>query len=140
MLKLDVDYSYDFEIFGIVSSQKEYKFAYYLNKIFAWNLFKARDITFSTTKGKLQFSNFEFEFDYNKINLIKNKSHILETKGAKPYLLPELKDYDYILKLESEGNVFKSKFIFDKIKEIPNIVLARRIDLENLKYKENLIF
>ncbi|MFK7899589.1 MAG: IPExxxVDY family protein [Cyclobacteriaceae bacterium] len=140
MFKLEVDYDFDFEVIGIVSSLKEYKLAYFINNTLNWSFFKDSDINIPFKKGELLFSNYTYNTPNHVISLIKNKSISSKTIINKPFLLPESKEFDYLLKIDGKSDEFDTSLIFDKIKEIPNIVLLKRKDIENLINKENLIF
>jgi hypothetical protein len=60
--------------------------------------------------------------------------------AAKPYLIPELKDYDYIIKLGGEPSLINREEIIKKLKGIQLIEYIKKIDINKLKSKENLIF
>ncbi|MBX9853608.1 MAG: IPExxxVDY family protein, partial [Cytophagaceae bacterium] len=89
--KLIVDYDYDFEILAIISSVKDYKLAWGLNKSLNINLSKSNDICLDFIKeGKLLISNFIFETEYTTFRLLKNKANDAPKGMSKPFLLPEL--------------------------------------------------
>ena len=138
--KLIVDYDYNFEILAIISSVKDYKLAWAISKSLNINLCKSQDLCLDFVKeGRLLISNFIFETEYTTFRVLRNKSYEF-TKIPKPYLLPELKEYDYIIKISGEHTSLNAESTFDKIKNLPIVEYIKQIDIYNLKSKENLIF
>ena len=56
------------------------------------------------------------------------------------YLLPELKQVNYLLKIDDEFNLSKEKYIINTLLSIPQIATAYTIDLNQLKSKEQFNF
>jgi hypothetical protein len=134
--KLKVDPDYDFDVLAIISSVKDYKLAWAINKSLNINLCKTPDISVDFVReGELLISNFIFETEYSSFMLLKNKS-----KGSKPFLLPELKEYDYIIKISGEQTILNAEKIMNNMKSLSVIEYIKQIDVNNLKSKENLIF
>ena len=135
--KLSIDYEYDFSLIGIVSPSKEYTLAWHLNNALNINFRKNDDIEFNfKSDGKMLISNFLFESDYSTFRLLKNKAvEFINVKNV--MLLPELKMYDYLLKLT--GSV-EMDDISRKIRTVQVIVHNQLIDPYTLKSKDNLIF
>src|SRR5678816_3342514 len=74
-LRLDLDYEYDFELYGLVSSSKEYSLAWALNKYFNFRLVKQKDLCFDfISKGRLVISNYLHRTEHYSIRLFRNKS------------------------------------------------------------------
>lgn len=138
--KLIVEYDYDFEVFALISSVKSFKLAWALNKILKTHLCKSDDLYFDFIKdGNIVITNYIYQTDFSCFRLLKNKScEYFNT--SKPYLLPELKDYDYIIQMSGEILMFDSKELVEKIKQIPLVEYIKRIDVNSIKSKENLIF
>ena len=73
--KLEVDYDYEFDLFGLVSSSKEYKLAWSLNKSFNIRLIKQQDLSYDfINKGRLVISNYLHMTEHRTIRLFRNKS------------------------------------------------------------------
>jgi hypothetical protein len=83
--------------------------------------------------------NYNFETEYSNFRLIKNKSCEF-ANIASPYLIPELKEYDYFIQLQDESGFFGISSIMEKLKNINGIEYIKLIETENLKSKDNLIF
>src|SRR5436190_16147971 len=102
-IKLVVEYEYDFDVLAIISSVKDYKMAWAINKLLDINLCKTEDISLDFVRDdRLLLSNFIFETEYTTFRLLKNKSYEVG-RSSKNYLLPELKDYDYLIKISGES-------------------------------------
>lgn len=138
--KLIVDYDYEFDILAIISSAKDYKLAWVINNILKIRLCKAEDLFFEfLDDSKLLVANFLFEKEYSCIRLLKNRS-LDFVNSSKPYLLPELKEYDYFIKIDGEKGFFDVIEIIKQLQSLPEIQYIKKIDVLTLKSKENLIF
>ena len=137
---LDTDYEYDFDLYGLVSPGKDYTMAWWLNKLFAMRLAKQKDLCFTLPgKEQLLVSNFEFSTEHSIIRLFRNKA-LGTCTLRKPYLLPDLKEYDYILQISgSLPKLYPHNFI-NTLLHIPLIQYVKQFDPLALKFKENLIF
>ena len=137
---LDNDYAYDFDLYGLVSSGKEYSMAWWLNKLFALKLAKQKDICYTLPgREQLLVSNFEFITEHSIIRLFRNRALGTSTL-LKPYLLPDLKEYDYVLQISGTlPKLYPQNFI-NTLLHIPLIQYAKQFDPLSLKFKENLIF
>lgn len=139
-IKLVVDYDYDFELIGIISSLKGHKLAWCVNNELRIDLRKEDDLYIDFLhEGQLVIINYIFETEYSNFRLIKNKSCEF-ANIASPYLIPELKEYDYFILIKDESSVFSVSAIADKLKKISGIEYIKEIETENLKSKDNLIF
>jgi hypothetical protein len=138
--KLNIEYNYDFYVFVIISSAKPHKFAWELNETLDLNLKKAEDLIFEFIKeGKILITNYIHQTDFSCFRLFKNKScEFYET--TKPFLLPELKEYDYIFQVSGEIQIMEPSVVEQKIRSINIVEYIKGVNIENLKSKENLIF
>src|SRR5690606_2597594 len=101
---------------------------------------KSRDLHFNFIKeGEIYITNYIHRTEYWCLRLLRNKSCEYQNT-TKPYLLPELKNYDYFLHLSGEVSLLEPLEINEKIKHISMIEYVTKIDVENLKSRENLIF
>jgi hypothetical protein len=139
--KLVVDYDYDFEVLALISSVKDYKLAWALNKTLQINLSKTEDICLDFIKeGRLLISNFIFETEYATFRLLKNRSGEAAKGFAKPFLLPELKEYDFIIMISGESASMNAEKTMEKLKNLSLVEYVKPIEIETLKSRENLIF
>lgn len=139
-LTLDFEYDIDYQLIGVISNVKEFKLAWLVGKVLELDFEKKDDLSFQLPgKKELLISNFVSESEYFTFRFLKNKAY--DTNGLpKPYLLPEVKNYDYLIQLEGEY----SRLSFDEIKmalrEDAIVQYADIIDVDSLKSKENLIY
>ncbi|HYG37179.1 MAG TPA: IPExxxVDY family protein [Cytophagales bacterium] len=139
--KLNFDPEYDeFELIGIVSSLKEYKLAWLINKVLDIKMVKEPDIIFNfINEAKISVSNYVYKLEYGNFRFLKNRaSEVINIKV--PFLLPELKQYDYLIKLEQISYTFPSEKVIDLLKTINQILFVQELSVNKLKSKENLIF
>jgi hypothetical protein len=138
--KLVVDFDYSFKMLGIISSAKEYKLAWSMNQLLKIHLIKADDINLQFQNDcNILVSTYLYLTEYSQIRLLKNKS-IEFTNIAKPYLIPELKDYDYFIHILDEGCIFDEEWIKEQLQDCGAIQYIKVIDVSELKSKDNLIF
>ncbi len=139
--KLVADIDFNFALWAMVSSQKEYKIAWQLNHKLNINLVKSNDELFEfLDEVKLYISNYCYQTEHQVVRLIVNRS-VDESSAHKRHLIPELKQFDYLLCWEGAENYGSSlEQIRDLIRNIPGIQLVQLVDLEPIKSKENLIF
>ena len=138
--KLDISYDFDFELIGLVTSARGFKLAWLLNDALYLQLIRMPDVSLEFLDGsKLQFNNFVHRTEHNAYQLIKNKSHLFE-QTQKPYLLPELKEYDYFLRIDNATGSIDLETIREKLSLLSQIQYCTSINLEELKSRENLIF
>lgn len=136
--KLILEYEYDFELIGLVSPVREFKLAWHINQYFKIDLRKVQDIEYDFLKGcKIFISNFIFETEYSSFRLLKNRS-VEFLNVAKPFLLPELKNYDYFIMLDGDFATHATENI-NLLKKIPVIELVKNIEIAQLPSKENLL-
>jgi hypothetical protein len=139
-IKLVVEYDYEFELVGLISSLKGHKLAWTLNNELKIELKKEEDICIDFLhEGQLVIINYNFETEHSNFRLIKNKSCEF-ANIASPYLIPELKEYDYFIQVKDESGFFNISEVIEKLKNINGVEYMKIIETENLKSKDNLIF
>lgn len=135
---LATEYPIDFDLIGIVSSAKEYKLAWHLNQLNFFHLVKEDDIKIEFADNKLiRISNLAEETDFSKVYLLRNK---LVAANSNQFLLPELQQFDYLIKLSNQAMENWTDSLLLKLKEIPVIDFALKIDIAKIKMKDNLLF
>ncbi len=136
--RLDIDYSYDFELIGIISPLKGYKLAWEINNRLEVKLIKEGDlqITFKNL-SECSFSYFSYQVEGNTLKLFRNKPN--EQELSKNLLVPEYPHFDFILMTQSD-DTGKSNRLQEVLREIPSIELVAFIPLNALKSKDHFIF
>ncbi len=133
----------DFILYGIVSDVKEYKLAWQLNKFLEIKFILQEELTLLLKSPKsLTILYYLFTEEYYSIKLIKNLA--VENVDIKsPFLLPELKNFDYLLMFEGEG--YDEDNISDKVTTLKNAEFVQyisKIELDERKIPSlhNLMF
>jgi len=136
--KLEVEYSYDFDLLGISSSAKGYKLAWEINQLMNINLVKQKDmILYQKNDTEISFSCFSYESVPNKLMLFRNKPN--ENERSKDFLVPEFPHMDYIFMTQGEEYRL-NKRLQELLRNIPSVELVAFLPLAALKSKDNFIF
>ncbi len=136
--KLEIEYSYDFELLGIRTSLKGYKLAWHLNNSLKTNLVKQDDLVVHFKKGQIAlYDRYTFKTQLNELNLFKNKPS--ESENSSPDLVPEFPHFDFILMTQSEEKLAGNR-LQEYLRNIPSVELVTLIPLTALKSKDNFIF
>ncbi|MBL7864341.1 MAG: IPExxxVDY family protein [Cyclobacteriaceae bacterium] len=135
--KLEIEYSFDFELLGIRTSLKGYKLAWHLNKILDTRLVKQKDLVIDLKKGSSSYDHYSFATTMNALHLFRNRPS--DAENALPVLVPEFPHYDYILMSQGEENLTGNR-LQEYLRQVPSVEWAALIPLSALKSKENFIF
>jgi hypothetical protein len=137
---LEISYDFDFEIIGIVSSERSFKLAWLLDDSLHLDLARISDFDLDFSNGvSLSFANFIHRTEHNSYQLLKNKALKYE-KTSKPFLLPELKQFDYLLRIDNMTRGIDIESVKQTLSSLSQIQLCQIINLEDVKEKENLIY
>ena len=134
--RLEIEYSYDFELLGLTTSAKSYKLAWELNRTLHVRLVKQPDLVVQARAHFLTYSVYMHESPVNTLRLFKNKSN--EAEQSRNLLVPECPHGDYILMIQ--GEELQSNRLREELRNIPSIELVAFIPLDALKYKDTFIF
>lgn len=138
--KLTVTYDFNFTLIGLNSNVKPHKIAWYLNNNEDLNFSRTDDLVIEFNKDKhIQITQFLHEDEFKKYRILKNRTEASEA-SFDAFLLPELKQFDYLVILENESTTFNENVFYNKIRQIPFVQFAIKVDLSTLKSRENLIF
>jgi hypothetical protein len=89
--------------------------------------------------SSILISNFLFESEFVQIELLQNK--LLASGSLKNQLLmPELKQFDFFIKIKDETDSFTSENVSGSIRDIPIIEYSMHLNFDTLKSKENLLY
>lgn len=136
--KLVIDYDFDFDAFGIISSAKGYKLAWELNRRLGTHLVKQSDLTVGfRNKRNLGFTHYSFETHVSRLKLLGNRP--AEGPHGKHFLTPEFPHFDFIV-LARLQDQRPDVSLLNKLKEIPSVELVTPIALNELKSKTNFVF
>ena len=157
-LLLDEFDEIDYELIAIHSSLEDYRMAFFINQNLPIILSKSKEeIIVKAKNEEVLFSKFIYDDLSNDMiwTLIQNKNEIItkeKTKNqtlflnteveieTKVFLLPELKKVDYFLKIENIQSKLEVEKTISKLLNIDQISTAYKVDVNNIKSKNNLIF
>tara|TARA_B100000809_G_C15132628_1_gene529178 strand:- start:867 stop:1295 length:429 start_codon:yes stop_codon:yes gene_type:complete len=138
--ELIVEFDYNFSLFGVVCSLREYQVAYYINNLLDVDFERSNDVQVNFVKGgSLSFSIFTSETESSCLRLIKNRA-IEYDNVRKPFFLPEVKEYDYFLQVEGELHDWYEECLEGLLKGMTHIQYVKKLEVENIDLKENLIY
>ena len=155
-LVLEDDFGYDFTLIAIHGAIESYYLAYLLNKHLKLRFKMSRnDLVINHKAIFAEFPMYEYynEKQYTTYHLFSNLTKIkkehtndfsnlfeYETAVERRYFLEDLPRVDYLLKIREEGSGFAQTKTLKELNQIPQIVTAYTVDINQLKTKENLIF
>ena len=136
--RLDIEFTLDFDLYGIISTLKPYKLAWEINRCLNISLVKTEDYEVIHKNRVLNnYLNFSQTTEHSLVKLFKTKP--LEEEHERNLLIPELPRFDFILLVR--GDPFRdSNRLQELLRNIPSIELAAFIPLTALKSKEHFIF
>ncbi|WP_310379409.1 IPExxxVDY family protein [Flavobacterium sp.] len=148
----------DYCLIAIHTSLEDYRLAYFINEKLPIILCKNKnEIQINIKEGETTFSRFHY-FDKEKTtswDLIQNKNEVVQQKkintqnlfsnttmeiATRVYLLPEFRKVDFFLKIdnaEAPENVLKTQLLLNTIE---NVSTVYRVNTNQIKSKNNLIF
>jgi hypothetical protein len=133
---IEVDFDFDFTLWGIATTLRDYQICWELNRALKLQLSREEDIEFSNPhKGKhLLFSLFRYYDEMDKCLY-----HLLGNKYYNEFLVPEVKEADYLFRLTGE---VPDDFITDitkAVKLVPKVMAVIPLKASELKSRHNLI-
>ena len=135
-LVLDLEFDFDFSLFGVSSHVANYRIAWGMNKLFEIDLERVDDIDLSfdsNKKGNFSLYKFDDEESYTTFHLLSNRCDT-------GYLIPELKQIDYFIQYWGPMSDKELSSFKDELREIPSVLVAIQIDPMELKSRNNLLF
>ncbi len=138
--KLIADLTYDFELLGIIARIKDFKLAWHLNETGLFHFVKLPDVILDfSDNSRISISVFEDRSELYQYNLIQNK--LTASNSPRNLLvLPELREFDFFLKLRSSVDDFDLDGLISSLRKNPAITYLVRLDLNKIKNKENLVY
>jgi len=135
--KLKYTPEFNFNLLGISSAVDDYKLSWHLSEIFGVEFKRSPDLEIIDSR----FSDFQiFSIYETEDENLGNRIKIVSNKGAAGFLIDELKNIDYfIIIYDCENKDFLDKLIV-KLKSISGISAVFRLNPENLKSREKLLF
>ena len=122
-------------LYGIVSQEKPHRLAWLLNKIYPYKFIRVDDYELQMNAKPCAFAQFIFEDEENHTQHI-----ILSNKDESTFLIPELKNFDYLLLIKGATDFFEDETLKNNIKTISSIQIIFEVETNKLKSKHNLIY
>ena len=132
-LDIEEDY-YDFELIGISSHEKNYRLAWAMNKGMGWKLARMKDIVINGKHETSSHAQFQFAHPVEQtiVTLIDNKTE-------DGFLLPELHQFDYVLKIEDAYTDIDDLF-YKRLRSVSFVLAVHSLDISKLKSRQNLVY
>lgn len=136
--RLEIDYSYDFELIGVISATKGYKLAWEINHLLGVHLVKEPDVVIHfNSKLRGTYSHFAHDSPHNRLRLFRNKPN--EQEAAKNLLIQEFPHFDFIVMSQGADKI-ESNRLQEYLRNISSVELVAFIPLDALKEKDYFIF
>ena len=135
---LEDEYEYDFELIGICCHEKDYRLCWGINNLFKISLEKSNEtIEIILNKSKNHIANFSF-FRFDSDNQL-TTCYLIKNKSNNQVLITEKKHVDYLFMIKSSEKINYDDILV-KLNNIPFVLTAHNIIVNELKTKEYLIF
>jgi hypothetical protein len=127
----------DYRLAGIASSLKEYRLCYHLNQLLDADFKKLKDLIFESTDRhrSLQFSVFRSGEEEDK-----NQFFVFSNKNLGEFLLPEISQFDYVLRIQGRFGDDDMQNLVAGIKQLPDVMMSTIIPLKKIKSKARLVY
>ena len=146
-----------FKLIAIYCTVEEYKMAFLLNKHLKLRLKRERkDVDFNHQSIQALYARYSFKdpTNFRNYHLVTNKfkgqaEKVLssgslfteeEVRPLEVNLIPEYKKVNYFLKIEDDLSTKDLVKQVNIISQIPQVIAVHKIDVDQLKSKQNLIF
>jgi len=134
---LEEDISFNFHLIGISSHYHDYRLCWAINKLLSFKLERSdNEIIIQESKGEdiMAFPTFYFLCPESEVLF-----ELIANRNEQGYLIPEMKQADYFLKMDDFYDESVSELI-KKLRSITMVNMAFQVDSENLRSKYNLIY
>lgn len=133
--ELDIEYEYDFLLFGIVSTEKPYRLAWQINQVYPYDFERINDYQVELNDKPCSFFTYRFIHEENHTTYF-----ILSNKDDNQLLLPDLKNFDYLVLISGATDFFDTEKFKDDLNSVRGIQLIYSIDVNTIKSKQNLMY
>lgn len=125
----------DYRLIGFATSLREYKLCFHLNSVLNTDFRKVKNLIFETNDRtrKIEFSVLSSTDNEQKIDYI-----VFANKNLGDVLLPEINQFDYVMKIIGKVNDEELNAQIETLSNIPNVFLCTEISLKKLKTRERL--
>ena len=141
--KLECEPDYDFVLYAVVASLKDYTLASELNASLEVDFWKMDDLVLNLKKVGIRYiSNFRHESKHSYWSILRNQLYD-ELGEGNGLLIPEYKKYNYFIKIEGESAEETSRDLPKTLKSLPCVQHFKKVEnqeLLGLNSKDNLLF
>lgn len=134
--RLNVDFDYEFSLICIISSLKDYRLCWAINRALNIQLARQDDLKINNEKKRQEgfFNLFKYEDEINFLHYT-----LIANKSAGAFLLPEMKQVDYLLMLHGDAAEDAKEELVQQLKNLAGIEALFAANPAELRSKENLI-
>jgi hypothetical protein len=132
---LNVEPELEMEIVGICTHLRDYKLCWQINRHLGLELGRV-DGDMQSDSGKDKSAHHWYRFTNETTH---TEYHLVRNKGTAALLIPEHRQVDYLLIMRENLNINVSDLI-RQLRNIENVLTAFRINTDELKNKETLIY
>ena len=137
--KLQVEYEYDFNLFGLTTAAKGYKLAWTVNNALNTDLIATNNISFTLRDNRtFRLTAFEYAAETFKYLLFQNRLRSDDGVDA-GFMLPEMARIDYFLRIDGETYPNTPDKVLSILRNLLIVDYCVRIDINKLRSKENLL-
>ncbi len=135
---LKVDADLEFELIALITTLKDYRACYLINKHLNFNFIKISelevDIYQHSTEPAL-FSRYHYQWEATETDF-----YFIANRSADGVLLPEMREADYYLIVKNYIDEAELEDLIYRLNQIPEIISAVKINPKKIKSHENLLF
>ncbi len=137
---LDCEEECDFDLFGLVSSTRDYSLAWAIGRALRLRFVRQPELKLHLLTGsRLVFSHYQYTNETQIFRLFRNRC-LGASSLKKPFLAPDIKEYDYLLTVANGAGNLAGEALTHRLTTLPAVQYVCQFDPNTLKYKENLIF
>jgi hypothetical protein len=131
---LTLEEDYDFILIGISCHTKDYRLCWELNNVLSFDLIRTDDLEINKrTTDKHSFYEYIDEDNYLEYYLMSNR-------GDNGYLIPEHKKVDFFFMIKGNISEQLGEDLIIKINSLSLVLTSFKINPNQLKSKQNLLF
>ncbi len=134
---LKINFFEDTKILGIIAPLKSHFFCWQINKSLGTEFKLNNEIEIQVKRKKRDYYFNIYEWKESDCFL---KHYIYHNQFDGEYLLPELRNMDFIWLMKGEIEEEQCKTIIEAIKNISSVQLVVELSNEQIKNKDNIIF
>lgn len=132
---LALEDDFDFRLLAICSHAKDYRLSWFLNQSLGIALSKGNNLEMKRKDELYGFSFYLFEKEEDQLEY-----YLIANKCINVHLVPEKKQVDFFLQIKGPIQNHELDETLRTINDIPVVLTAYELDVNELKSRKNLIF